>query len=241
MRKSCIGILMLVLLTACSSNADLSVYAPESTDVPLRVWMRTYPIEFKEWSESVHGVAYLAGDTNAATCNDCHDDPETADTGTAAFHQEIPGRCGRCHSDKEMMSGYDISADVYDTYLADFHGTTIAYYQAVDPDSIRYEAVCTDCHGSHAIHASDNESSSVHANNLTATCQKCHHEAPTAFVSAFGHYRTTLAPVSSADSPVVFLVKLFYQALTPIILGGMFFYILIDIRFRLKNRKKDHV
>lgn len=240
MRKSSIGILMLVLLAACSPNADLSVFAPESSDVPLRVWMRTYPIEFEEWSDSVHGAAYLEGDTNAPTCNDCHDAPETADTGTAAFHLEIPDRCGRCHDDEAKMSQYDIATDVYDTYLADFHGTTIAYYRAVDPNSIRYEAVCTDCHGSHAIFASDNENSTVHANNLIATCQKCHADATTAFASAFGHYRTTLSPVSSADSPIVFVVKLFYQALTPIILGSMMLYILIDVRFRLKNRKKDH-
>lgn len=81
----------------------------------------------------------------------------------------------------------------------------------------------------------------MNAANLTATCQKCHHDAPAAFASAFGHYRTALTPVSSAESPIVFWVKLFYQSLTPVILGGMFFYIMVDIRFRLKNRKKHDV
>lgn len=239
MRKSMTGILMLLLLAACSPSPDLSIYAPDTADVPLRVWMRTYPIQFQEWSESVHGTAYLDGDTNAPTCNDCHDAPETA-VFDAAFHLEIPDRCGRCHSDQEMMSGYDISADVYATYLADYHGTTIAYFHATKSDSVRYEAVCSDCHGSHAVFAPDDERSSVNAVNLTATCQKCHHDATTAFTSAFGHYRPALTPVSSAESPVVFWVKLFYQVLTPIVLGAMALYVTLDIRFRLKNRKNPH-
>jgi len=99
----------------------------------------------------------------------------------------------------------------------------------------------SDFHGSHAIYAPENKDSTVNTNNLTATCQKCHHDVSTTFASAFGHYRTALTPVSSVESPIVFWVKLFYQILTPIVLGGMFFYIVVDIRFRLKNRKKHHV
>lgn len=240
MRKFILGLWMLAVLTACSGT-DLSVYEPEASDVPLETWQEAYPVEYSDWEDSAHGQAYLNGDSNAPGCTDCHDDPESGEIRTAAFNLEIPARCARCHSDESTMSEYDISADVYDTYLADYHGTTIAYYQAADTDAYRYEAVCSDCHGSHAIYAPEDERSSVAGANLTTTCQKCHHDAPADFASAFGHYRPAHTPVSSAESPILFWVKLFYQALIPVTLGGMILYIILDIRFRLQKRKEQHV
>ena len=151
MRNIYIGVWLAILLSACSANAGLAVYEPEASDVPLETWEELYPIEYADWADSVHGQAYLAGDSNAPACTDCHSDPETGEVRTTAFNLDIPNRCGSCHSDEEMMSEYEISADVYDTYLADYHGTTIAYYHAMGTDTLRYEAVCSDCHGSHAV------------------------------------------------------------------------------------------
>lgn len=143
MKRVLIGVWLPALLAGCTTTTDLSVYEPEASELTPEDWRTAFPIEYGDWSASVHGEAYLAGDTNAPGCTGCHDDPATADIRSAAFHLEIPARCARCHSDEEMMSPYNISADVYDTYLADYHGTTIAYYQAMDPGSLRYEAVCS--------------------------------------------------------------------------------------------------
>jgi hypothetical protein len=51
-----------------------------------------YPKEYREWQESVHGSAYLSGDTDAPGCADCHDDPESGEIRTAPFRLNIPSR-----------------------------------------------------------------------------------------------------------------------------------------------------
>lgn len=242
--KQVLGLLLalclLVLLAACSSTAgETETYTPEPSDVTLEEWEDLYPAQYASWAESVHGEAYLEGNQDAPGCTDCHADPESGEIETAAFQLDIPNRCARCHSDESIMADYGISTDVYDTYAADYHGTTISYYQSTDPDTYRDEAVCSDCHGSHNVYAVEDERSSVNEANLTATCQKCHHDAPEEFASAFGHYRTARQPVSSDDTPVLFWVKLFYQILLPFALGGMILYILLDIVYRLKKRKKQ--
>ena len=192
-------VLLLALLTACS-KAETTAYVPAG-EVDLEAMAAEYPMQYEQWADSVHGDAYRSGDTNAPACLDCHADPASGEIQTAAFQLDIPNRCARCHGDADLMAGYDVSADVYDTYLADYHGTTIAYYQATDPDTYRYEAVCSDCHGSHAIYAPDDWQSSVNELNLATTCQTCHHDAPENFATAFGHYRPRPHPRSPTPNP----------------------------------------
>lgn len=229
--------LLLVLLSACGAGEDLARYAPAQPLADLEAWAERYPLQYDEWEASAHGQAYLAGKTGAPLCTDCHGDPENGEIRTAAFRLEIPGRCARCHADATLMAGAGLSSDVYATYLADYHGTTIDYYRLAAPSTWRYEAVCSDCHGSHEVYAVDDARAAVSPANLAAACQKCHHGAPQGFASAFGHYRPAASPVSSAESPVLFWVKLFYQALIPVVLGSMAGYIGLDLRHRARQRK----
>lgn len=227
--------LLLLSLTACSTPAGSPAGvapAPAQPGIPPEEWATRYPAEYNDWKDSVHGVAYLAGNKDAPGCTDCHSDPATGEIQTLAFHLEIPSRCARCHSNETVMSKYGVATDVYDTYRADYHGTTIEYYRANDPTTWRYEAVCSDCHGSHAVYGPDDPQSSVASANLLATCQQCHAEAPPNFAAASsGHYRTTRgAPL------LVYLIKLFYQVLIPVVIGLMLVYIGLDISYR--GRKK---
>jgi hypothetical protein len=64
------------------------------------------------------------------------------------------------------MSQYDISTDVFDTYVADFHGTTVTLFEKQTPDHETNKAVCYDCHGVHNILPSTDENSSVIKANL---------------------------------------------------------------------------
>lgn len=236
-KRLLLALLTAQLLAACSrGSGDATSYEPAPSDVTLEEWAERHPLEYKDWEASQHGQAYLAGDEDAPACTDCHGDPDTGEVHTAAFRLEIPGRCARCHADEALMSAHEVSADVYQTYLADYHGTTIEFYRDTSPDTWRFEAVCSDCHGSHAVNGPEVAKSSVAPANLTATCQKCHHDATASFTTAFGHYRPARTPVSSAETPLIFWVKLFYQVLTPVILGAMVGYIALDLRHRAKQR-----
>lgn len=241
MRRMLIFLLLMGLVACSSPKGDLSDYKPEQMKYSLETYAEEYPLEYKDWGNSIHGQEYLKGNRDVPACTDCHTEPELNETQTATFRLEIPNRCGRCHSDENKMSQYDVPTNVVATYLADYHGTTIEYYRKTAPDGYRYEAVCSDCHSSHAILPADDTRSSVSSVRLQGTCQKCHHNAPINFTAAYGHYEPARAPVSSKDSTIVFLVKLFYQAMIPVILGGMIGYIFLDIRHRMKKRKKEAV
>jgi hypothetical protein len=230
--------------------------APEPSDVSTSIWENRYPVQYKEWSESVHGTAYLNGNTDAPGCTDCHADPESSEITTASFRLEIPARCARCHADETLMSQYDIASDVYQTYQADYHGTTIEYFRAInngndsdipaaseekeqnekqasiDIERMRYEAVCSDCHGSHAIYKSENPISAVSSVNLVTTCQKCHKDAESNVSDAsMGHFRS-----DSNSSILLYIIKLFYLILIPVVVGGMLAFIGLDILHRLRTR-----
>lgn len=231
-----LSLLMLIAVAGCAlvKSAPAQVApAPAPAKVSLEEMARLYPKEYSDWQGSVHGAAYLAGNKDAPGCTDCHGDPASGEIQTAAFRLEIPARCARCHADAARMAKYNVPADTYDSYRADYHGTTVEYYRASKPAMWRYEATCSDCHNSHAVYRVDDPRSSVAPANLLTTCQKCHQGAEANFAAAAsGHFR-----VSAASSTLVYVVGLAYQILIPVIIGGMVAYIALDIVHRVRRRR----
>jgi hypothetical protein len=139
------------------------------------------------------------------------------------------------------MRRYGLNADVYDTYVADFHGTTVMLYEAVTPGEQANKPVCVDCHGVHDIRMHDDPESHVMRENLLGTCQRCHPDATTDFPASWlSHYRPDIQ-----DTPMVYFVDLFYKILIPAVLGGMVLFNVTDIGRsivdRLKRRgEQDH-
>jgi hypothetical protein len=193
---------------------------------------RRYPKEYREWQESVHGKAYLSGDADAPGCTDCHDDPESGDIRTAVFRLNIPARCAGCHGDEKLMRKHEIVSDLYTSYRADYHGFTIEYYRTHDASTWRYEAVCSDCHGSHAVFPSNDSRSWVAPENLLDTCRRCHQGAEANFTSSStGHFRT-----SRDSSLLVYCVELIYQLVIPALIGLMAIYVGLDVLYRLRKK-----
>lgn len=133
------------------------------------------------------------------------------------------------------MEPYGISTDVLETYVADFHGTTVVLFEAIAPDQETNKPVCIDCHGVHDMRRVDDPESTVIKENLLVTCQKCHPDAeanfPTSWIS---HYRP-----SPEHAPLVYFVNLFYAIFIPTLLGGMAIFIATDVRKRVFGRKKE--
>jgi predicted CXXCH cytochrome family protein len=224
-----------------SAATDSEVVSPIS-EIPAQACARAdggseacaqrYPKEYREWQESVHGKAYLSGDADAPGCTDCHDDPESGDIRTAEFRLNIPSLCAGCHGDEELMRKHGIVSDLYTSYRADYHGFTIDYYRTHDASTWRYEAVCSDCHGSHAVFPSDDARSWVAPENLLETCRRCHQGAEANFTSSgAGHFRT-----SRDSSLLVYCVDLVYQLLIPAVIGLMAVYVALDVLHRLRKK-----
>jgi len=194
---------------------------------------------YDQYKRSVHGSAlteYLNPDV--PTCIDCHGVHNIQDPTTTAFRLKSPELCAQCHTDPARMSKYDISTDVLNTYLADFHGTTITLFEKQSPDQVTNKPVCFDCHGIHNIAQPDDPQKGLQVKeNLLTTCQKCHPDATTNFPDAWlSHY----VP-SPEKNPLVYYVNLFYQFFIPVVIGGMVIFVASDVWRRFLRRRKGAV
>ncbi len=133
------------------------------------------------------------------------------------------------------MDKYGLSTNVLNSYVADFHGTTVKMFEDVDPDQPTNKPVCTDCHGVHDILKVDDPKAGIaFKSNLLVKCQQCHPDATTnTFTDAWlSHYEP-----SPEVFPLVYYVNLFYKFFIPAVLGGMIVFVLSDVYRRFIVRK----
>ncbi len=187
---------------------------------------------FADYAESVHGDALLTeSNPDVPTCIDCHGVHNIGDPTTALFRVRSPELCAGCHADENLMSQYEISTEVFDTYVADFHGTTVELFEHDDPNVETNKAVCYDCHGVHNIKKPDDPEAGIKA-NLLETCQQCHPDATENFPASWtSHFRPSLQ-----HNPLVYLVNLFYQIVIPATLGFFGLLVASDIYRRVRTR-----
>ena len=191
---------------------------------------------YDQYKKSVHGAALLENiNPDVPACIDCHGVHNIPDPTTAAFRLRSPELCAKCHTDPTRMSKYGISTQVLNTYLADFHGTTVTLFEKQTPDQVTNKPVCFDCHGIHDIARPDDPQKGLQVKeNLLQTCQKCHPDATPNFPDAWlSHYDP-----SPDKNPLVYYVNLFYKIFIPGVIGGMALFVASDIGRRLIKRGK---
>jgi predicted CXXCH cytochrome family protein len=188
-----------------------------------------------EYVRSVHGTALFdANNPDVPTCVDCHGVHGIGDPTTAAFRLKSPEICARCHTDRTIMDKYGISTNVLNTYLADFHGTTVELFAKQSPDQATNKPVCYDCHGVHNIKSTRDPTSTVSTQeNLLNTCRKCHPDATTASFTAawMSHYQA-----GPDKYPLVYYVNLFYWVVIPLTIGALLVFVASDVFRRLRRR-----
>lgn len=187
----------------------------------------------EEYRQSVHGRALLATENpDVSTCIDCHGVHNIPDPRTAQFLLKSPEICAECHSDPDRMARYGVNTDVVNTYVADFHGTTVTLFEQQSPDQLPNKPLCIDCHGVHNIKIVTDLESSVIKRNLLTTCQRCHPGATENFPDAWlSHYQP-----SPEHNALVYYVNLFYQVFVPTVLGGMALFVAADAGRRIAGR-----
>lgn len=172
----------------------------------------------QQYLQSVHGKALMQEGIEAVPgCIDCHTAHSIADPRTAGFRLTSPEICVGCHGDAERMKPFDISPDVADTYLGDFHGVTATL---ADPDEVEERhlvVTCIDCHGVHDIASPALVGEVAMTKRVQQVCADCHQGAgadlPAAWLS---HFRPSLR-----HAPLVFLVDLFYKFFIPFSVLGL--------------------
>jgi len=145
---------------------------------------------------SVHGVPQPGGNSDPATCTDCHSSDSNPhnvvrvlEPEASTYPKNIAQTCAKCHDDPKLMDKYGIVEKVYDSYMRSYHGKAIK----LSPDNATIQqlntATCVNCHGSHNIKATSDPAAPVAGmDNLLRTCQICHSGAGPEFVKGFlGH------------------------------------------------------
>lgn len=181
---------------------------------------------YDKYRNSVHGAAAI-NDKNpdVPTCTNCHGVHSIEDPRSMAFRLKSPNICAKCHTDVNIMAKYGISTNVMNTYVSDFHGTTITIFEKVSPDAASNKPVCYDCHGIHDIAKTDDPTKGLQIKqNLLKTCQKCHPDATANFPDSWtSHY------IPDAEKyPTVYYIDLFYKFFIPAVLGPMGLLVLLD-------------
>jgi len=188
----------------------------------------------QEFGNSVHGVSLLKDDPSVPSCVDCHGVHDIGDPTTALFRIRSPQLCAKCHADKPLMTEHGISTDVFDTYVADFHGTTVTLFENTDPDAETNKAVCYDCHGVHNIMDPDDPEAGI-KNNLLEVCQQCHPDASPGFPDAWAsHFTPTIE-----SNPLVFAVESFYKILIPIVVAFFILLVSSDVYRQIRSYLVD--
>jgi hypothetical protein len=207
-----------------------------------RLWIpqtcaRCHSAIYDKYLDSVHGSTLIGTEnTDVPTCIDCHGVHNIEDPTTAAFRLNSPQICANCHTDPEIMDKYGVSTEVLNTYVADFHGTSVVLFEPETPDAEINKPVCFDCHGVHDIAWADDPIKGLHVRqNLMARCQVCHPDATENFPDAWlSHY------IPSPDkNALVYYVNLFYQILIPGVIGGMAILVSMDAGRILLNRYRS--
>lgn len=189
---------------------------------------------YQKYLTTVHGSALVDEEnTDAPSCIDCHGVHNIEDPTTNAFRLKSPQICAECHTDPEIMDKYGISTDVLDTYVADFHGSTVTLFEKQTPDAETNKPVCYDCHGIHDIKRADDPEKGLQVReNLLVRCQVCHPDATINFPDAWlSHYIPT-----AEKTPLVYYVNLFYMIFIPVVLGSMGLLVVLDITKRTRDR-----
>ena len=189
---------------------------------------------YDEYKASVHGAALIdENNQDVPTCIDCHGVHAIKDPTTNTFRIESPAICARCHTDPQRMDKYHLSTQVLNTYVADFHGTTVTLFQKQTPDAQTNKPVCYDCHGVHNIvRVDDPQRGLLIRQNLLARCKVCHPDITANFPDAWlSHYIP-----SRTEHPLIYWVNVFYSILIPTVLGSMALLVVLDVSWRVRRR-----
>ena len=202
-----------------------------------QICARCHSTIYNAYKGSVHGAALTQyGNLDVPTCIDCHGVHDIQDPNSPQFRNAIPQLCAKCHTDPQIMNKYGISTQVLNTYVADFHGTTVTLFEQVSPDTPTNKPVCTDCHGVHDISNVNNPVTGIAIKqNLLVKCQRCHPNVTAAsFTDAWmDHY-----VASPQKFALVYYVNLFYTFFIPLVIGGMLVFVVADLIRRLIETRK---
>ncbi len=127
----------------------------------------------KAYRESIHAKARNQGFKEPPTCTSCHGDihklVSRSEPSSPVHPKNIAKTCAVCHANVELTKKFHIPlVRPVEAYLQSVHARAVA--------ADKSGAVCTDCHGAHAILPAGDPASQIWRSRVPETCGKCHSE-----------------------------------------------------------------
>jgi len=123
--------------------------------------------------------------------------------------------CSKCHASEQLNTKYNLPADRVQTFFESYHGLAAQYGSTL-------AANCASCHGYHKILPPSDPQSTIHKNNLVATCGKCHPGAAENFALSKVHVNTATAQAQGdLGHRINWWVRRVYLALIVAVVGSM--------------------
>ncbi len=118
----------------------------------------------ERYATSVHGKRLMEGDQKVATCVSCHGvhgirPGRIADS--PVYPVNIPTTCGRCHSNRDYMAGYEIHTDQEELYRRSVHAESLLQKRDLSAPT------CATCHDNHGA-------SPPGVTSIAEVCGQCH-------------------------------------------------------------------
>lgn len=166
----------------------------------------------------------IAGDH--PTCVTCHGkgDPHAIQADRKWPREKKVGLCSKCHEQRDRMARYGVDSDAVPSYNESFHGKALLRFHNLKV------AICTDCHGHHAVLAPTNPDAPTNRSRAAATCSQkgCHVGAKVNFaMSGANHLRLKVKV-----QPVLRFEEVFFQFLTV----GTILFLLGGVTLDLKTK-----
>lgn len=120
--------------------------------------------QYAEYLTSVHGQRLAKGDTQVATCVDCHgthDILPVHDPSAPVYPLNTPKTCAHCHADAAYMAAYKIPTNQYADYLKSMHWEELSKRGDLSAPN------CATCHGNHGARPPA-------VSSVSAVCGTCH-------------------------------------------------------------------
>ena len=182
-----------------------------------------------EYLESDHWRALSRGHFESPVCNDCHgahrilgkDEKADGDPMTLSWHSRV---CQGCHMSEVLMARFGLDAERFDSYMKTYHALAVLA-------GSKNAAECVSCHETHRIKSQHDPESSVHADNLTATCGRCHEGATTEFA------RIPIHPVDLENrNGYAWWTAEIYVYLIVAVVGGMLLHNLVILFYYIRGK-----
>ncbi|MBI4716994.1 MAG: cytochrome b/b6 domain-containing protein [Planctomycetes bacterium] len=142
----------------------------------------------RDYWEGIHGQLVKRGAVDAPVCTHCHGEhgivsPRDTRSPVSATHL-AEQTCAPCHESAVLNQKYGLAKGRLASYIDSYHGLKSKAGDAT-------VANCASCHGAHRILPSTDASSSIHPDNLRATCGECHPNISTELANTRIHETST--------------------------------------------------